>query len=90
MLFMSLGLFQSLKCLNNVKKISEPHLYKNMLYSIVVQLWFIIYGFSGNGIYDTNVTFLYITAVSIMISTKIYLRKKSIERRNTKCTSGIN
>lgn len=88
--FMVIGFYQSVKCLNRVRNSDETALYKNMLYSIVVQIWFILYGFSGNGIYDTNEAFLYITAISIMISTKIYLRKKSIERRNTICTSGIN
>lgn len=45
-----------------------------LIYSILIQLWFIIYGITGNGIYDLNETFMYFFGISIMIS--IDLRKK--------------
>lgn len=89
LLFMSIGFVKSVKCLKSVKNSTESHLYKNMMYSVVVQIWFILYGFSGNGVYDTNEAFLYVTAIAIMISTKIYLRKKAIERREQECVSEI-
>lgn len=38
------------------------------LYSIFIQLWFIIYGYSGNGIYDSNEFFFYVIAIAMMVA----------------------
>ena len=38
------------------------------LYAIFVQIWFVIYGYSGNGIYDANEFFFYIMAIAMMIA----------------------
>lgn len=42
------------------------------IYSLAMQLWFVIYGFTGNGIYDANEMFFYISAVGIALSLKWY------------------
>lgn len=41
-----------------------------MCYSISLQLWAILYGFTGNSLYDPNEFLLYIFAVSMFISCK--------------------
>lgn len=45
------------------KKVS--YVYK---FSIMIQVWFIIYGFSGNGIYDVTEMFIYMLGVAMIIS----------------------
>jgi len=42
-----------------------------MMYSVAMQVWFIVYGFTGNGIYDWPEFFLYITALAMMLSVRI-------------------
>lgn len=42
-----------------------------LTYSILIQLWFIIYGITGNCIYDLNETFIYFIGISIMLSIEI-------------------
>lgn len=39
-----------------------------LYYSVFVQTWFILYGFSGNGIYDSNESFFYVTAIAMALS----------------------
>lgn len=40
------------------------------IYSIFIQIWFIIYGFTGNPLYQPDLMFIYITSISITIPIK--------------------
>ena len=44
-------------------------------YSILMQLWFIIYGFTGNGIYDANESFFYFSSIAIMLTLENTIKK---------------
>ena len=45
-----------------------------LCYSIYLQIWFIVYGMTGNPIYGASQTFFYITAISMMLSLKMHYR----------------
>jgi len=42
-----------------------------MICSVALQAWFIMYGFTGNGLYGWHELFVYISAVAMMISVRI-------------------
>lgn len=66
--FMCLSFLKTMACLRSMKKADNKILIRLLSYSLMLQGWFIIYGFTGNGIYDVNEFLLYIFAVSILIS----------------------
>lgn len=41
-----------------------------MIYSLIIQIWFIVYGYTGNGIYDTNEFFFYVMAIAAVHSVR--------------------
>ncbi len=76
--FMLSAIISTIILLRKVKKF-EHEVSHLMYYSIFLQLWFIVYGFTGNGIYDVNEFLLYIFAVSILMSCKRELRKMNVK-----------
>ncbi len=77
-LFVSI-LVSSLIQLRNVRKAGQKKYEYLMLHSIALQMWFIIYGFTGNGIYDANEFFLYTVAATIMLSIKTAIIRGDLE-----------
>lgn len=72
-------LFSSLILLRNARRLGQSKFEYLMLHSIAMQMWFIIYGFTGNGIYDANEFFLYTFAAVIMLSTKTAIIRGDLE-----------
>ncbi|MFR8171109.1 MAG: O-antigen ligase family protein [Marvinbryantia sp.] len=64
--------FRLRKKVQSINKYNVTYIYT---YSILMQLWFILYGFTGNGIYDANETFFYFSAVAMMLSINQYCSK---------------
>lgn len=48
-------------------------------YSIYLQVWFLIYGLTGNPLYGASQLFFYMTAVSMIVSLKLFERKYRIK-----------
>lgn len=48
-----------------------------LVVSVALQLWFIVYGFTGNGIYDANEMFFYIVALVMSISARKQLASEA-------------
>lgn len=72
-------LISSLIQLRNARKTGQSKFEYLMLHSIALQMWFIIYGFSGNGIYDANEFFLYTFSAVIMLSIKTAIIRGDLE-----------
>lgn len=53
-----------------------------LCYSLYIQLWFIIYGFTGNPLYGAGQCFFYISAVAMMLSLKNYTRENKDVNNN--------
>lgn len=73
--FMVAVLVATLKIRRPVFEVNNPSMRYVFLYSLLLQFWFIIYGFSGNGIYDANETFFYFSAIAMMLSLKYELNR---------------
>lgn len=72
--FMLAALWQSIKVFKQLRRTDNMQFKYIMTYSLLIQGWFIIYGFSGNGIYDTNEFFFYVMSIAAMISVKYRFR----------------
>ncbi|MDY0339630.1 MAG: O-antigen ligase family protein [Coriobacteriia bacterium] len=73
-LFVGLMLYSlvfSVSLLRNLRSAESPISYYVTTYSVAMQLWFIVYGFTGNGIYGWHEFFFYISAVSMAIAVRI-------------------
>lgn len=68
-------LYKSFRLRKKVRSINKYNVTYIYTYSILMQLWFILYGFTGNGIYDANETFFYFSAVAMMLSINQYCSK---------------
>lgn len=71
------GFINTIKVFLLVRKQKIQFLEYIILYSVAMQVWFILYGFTGNGIYDVNVFYFYISSIAMMLSVRI-----SIYRNN--------
>ena len=69
--FMISCLVATVKLRKSVLEQKDPLLRHVYLYALLLQFWFVIYGFSGNGIYDANETFFYFSEIAMMLSLKI-------------------
>lgn len=69
--FMIYMLKISIKIGKDIKNICDYKMKYLWTYSVLMQIWFIAYGFTGNGIYDTNESFFYFSAVAIMLSINV-------------------
>lgn len=72
--FMLVCLISTLKLRKTIIKSDNKTMRYVYLYSLLLQSWFIIYGFTGNGIYDTNETFFYFSAIAMMLSLRLELK----------------
>ncbi len=66
--FMLYSLLWSISRFREYKSLLSLDQKRILFYSIFVQMWFVLYGFSGNGIYDSNECFFYITAIAMALS----------------------
>lgn len=83
--FMLYALRKTLRIRRVVARTESNEIKYVYTYSLLLQIWFIIYGFSGNGIYDADVTFFYFSAIAMMISINEYLiRDKMINQKSRK------
>lgn len=73
MLIKTLGIWKKIKTMDNKK-------YKYICnYALFMQIWFIVYGYTGNGIYDANETFFYFTSIGMILSLDNTLKKENID-----------
>ena len=77
LIFFSLRMI--IKLGRRVKKCGNIKLYYVYLYSLMIQLWVILYGFTGNIIYNADQTFIYFISIAMMIS----IERELSNRRNT-------
>ena len=61
--------------MEKIKQMEEDKIKYLCRYSILMQLWFIIYGFTGNGIYDANESFFYFSSIAIMLTLENTIKK---------------
>lgn len=79
--FFIISLIKTLKLYKKIKEKKEKEKLYVLCYSLYLQLWFIIYGFTGNPLYGASQFFFYITAVAMMISVKndnLKINKKKV------------
>lgn len=76
-LFLS-GLVLALQTRKRCKKINDSKLEYIILISIIIQFWFLVYGFSGNGIYDANEFFAYVLSILLLNSVRYELDNQTI------------
>ena len=57
--------------------------YKEIRYvylcSLMMQIWFIVYGFTGNGIYDITESFIYFTAIANVLSIERKIEREFLD-----------
>lgn len=63
-----ISILRTYKVVRLTRKIKDKKIIQLMYYSLYIQLWFIVYGLSGNPIYDASEFFIYILGVSILLS----------------------
>lgn len=73
--FMIVSIILTISVMKRAYNIGNRGLKRIAMYSLMIQLWFVIYGYSGNGIFDTNEMYFYIMAVSLMYSATICVQK---------------
>ena len=73
--FMLYSIVKSICVWKKIKQMEEDKIKYLCRYSILMQLWFIIYGFTGNGIYDANESFFYFSSIAIMLTLENTIKK---------------
>lgn len=68
-----ISILRTYKVIRLAHKIKNKKIIQLMYYSLYIQLWFIVYGLSGNPIYDASEFLIYILGVSILLSVCKYL-----------------
>ena len=71
--FMISTLIKTLRLSNAVRKAEDAKIKYVYTYSLLLQIWFVVYGFTGNGIYDADETFFYFSAIAMMLAVKNHL-----------------
>lgn len=74
-LFLLYNLHCTVRLRKSVKYMGDSEMFYVWKYSVLIQLWFIIYGFTGNGIYDVTEMFLYLTGVAMMLTLRCEFRR---------------
>ena len=84
---MATSLAQSWRLLRVMRDMQDELGQYVMAFSIAMQVWFIVYGFTGNGIYDWHEFFFYISALAMMISvgTAVAAPRPSAEKLGQAC-----
>lgn len=78
LLFFFIILIKTIKLFKN-KEIKENQKCLYILcYSLFIQVWFLVYGFTGNPLYGAGQFFFYISGVAMMISLKSYIKNKML------------
>lgn len=72
------GLFSTGRTLFLIRHSNRGQVWDYVLVvSLALQIWFIAYGFTGNGIYDANEMFFYVIALVMNLSVKHAMREKT-------------
>ena len=69
--FMAVSLMEALFCYRRVRLYGTRMQQYILNYAIALQIWYILYGFTGNGIYDANESFFYTMAIAMVSSLKL-------------------
>ena len=79
----------TLRCLIAIKK-RNPEYHLAISVSLALQLFFILYGFTGNFLYDTSFLF-YAVAVAVAFSIRVNLKKilASNDTKNNPEAAGV-
>ena len=88
--FISIAIYVFLNCWSCVKKIKRNEMYFYLLFSFGFQMFFLLYCFSGNPLYDIQCYSIYFLAIGITLQYKNFLRVKigeSNEKSNSNSTS---
>lgn len=76
----SWGIVSTARTLVAVRRLDHGHVSDYVLVvSLALQIWFIAYGFTGNGIYDANEMFFYVIALVMNISARHVMRTKGLD-----------
>lgn len=54
-----------------------------LVVSLAFQIWFVAYGFTGNGIYDANEMFFYVIALVMNLSVRYSMRIEELDSKPT-------
>lgn len=54
-----------------------------LVVSLALQIWFVAYGFTGNGIYDANEMFFYVIALVMNLSVRYSMRIEELDSKPT-------
>lgn len=69
------GLVSTVRTLLAARRCEHGQAYDHVLVvSLALQIWFVAYGFTGNGIYDTNEMFFYVIALVMNLSVRHAIR----------------
>ena len=78
------GLVSTVRTLFAVRHGEHGHVSDYVLVvSLALQIWFIAYGFTGNGIYDANEMFFYVIALVMNLSVRHPLRLEELDSKPT-------
>ncbi|MFR8990744.1 MAG: O-antigen ligase family protein [Fusobacterium sp.] len=86
-LFVSLFLICLIKTLALLRKNiikNDLNCKKILSYSLLLQIWFICYCMTGNPLYGANQSFFYFSAIAMMFSLKIYIKRRKLEYEKDK------
>lgn len=75
-IFFVICLISTIKLFKKLRKIREKEYGYVLCYSVFLQIWFIVYGATGNPLYGAGQSFFYITSIAMMMSVKHELKIK--------------
>ena len=75
-IFFVICLISTIKLFKKLSKIREKEYGYVLCYSIFLQIWFIVYGATGNPLYGAGQSFFYIASIAMMMSVKHELKIK--------------
>lgn len=71
LLLMFLGLAQSVRAIRHARACGNDEHYYVVMTALVLQVWFAVYGLTGNGIYGWHETFIYVSALGMLLSVRL-------------------
>ena len=75
-IFFVICLISTIKLFKKLRKIREKEYGYVLCYSVFLQIWFIVYGATGNPLYGAGQSFFYIASIAMMMSVKHELKIK--------------
>ena len=79
--FVIVALIYTIYTMRKMYRTQTTELKRIMMYSLMMQLWFVIYGYSGNAIFDANEMYFYVMAIALTLSASVYINKLEIHTK---------